>query len=79
MPLRPVPTERRPRWEVPGSHPVVQGVDPFTLTIEHARTYTRPSLVPVAQTAKGTPLVYVDESSGSRLVVVTFGVHSNRI
>ena len=71
--------ERRPRWEVPGSHPVVQGVDPFTLTIERARTYTRPSLVPVAQTAKGTPLVYVDESSGSRVVVVTFGVHESNL
>ena len=71
--------ERRPRWEVPGSHPVVQGVDPFTLTIEHARTYTRPSLVPVAQTAKGTPLVYVDESSGSRVVLVTFGVHESNL
>ena len=71
--------ERRPRWEVPGSHPVVQGVDPFTLTIEHARTYTRPSLVPVAQTAKGTALVYVDESLGSRVVVVTFGVHESNL
>ena len=57
----------------------MQGVDPFTLTIEHARTYTRPSLVPVAQTAQGTPLVYVDESSGSRVVVVTFGVHESNL
>ena len=71
--------ERRPRWEVPGAHPVVQGVDPFTLTIEHARGYTRPSLIPVAQTAKGTPLVYVDESMGSRVVVVTFGVHESNL
>jgi hypothetical protein len=71
--------ERRPRWEVPGSHPVVQGVDPFTLTIERARAYTRPSLVPVAETAKGTPLVYVDESMGSRVVVVTFGVHESNL
>jgi hypothetical protein len=71
--------ERRPRWEVPGSHPVVQGVDPFTLSIEHARTYTRPSLIPVAQTTKGTPLVYVDESSGSRVVVVTFGIQESNL
>jgi hypothetical protein len=71
--------ERRPRWEVPGSHPVVQGVDPFTLTIELARAYTRPSLVPVAQTTRGTPLVYVDESLGSRVVVVTFGVHESNL
>jgi hypothetical protein len=71
--------ERRPRWEVPGSHPVVQGVDPFTLTIELARSYTRPSLTPVAQTTKGTPLVYVDESMGSRIVVVTFGAHESNL
>jgi hypothetical protein len=71
--------ERRPRWEIPGSHPVVQGVDPFTLTIEHARSYTRPSLMPVAQTTKGTPLVYVDESMGSRVVLVTFGVHESNL
>ena len=75
----PVGDERRPRWEVPGSHPVVQGVDPFTLTIEHARAYSRPSLVPVAQTGRGTPLVYVDESSGNRLVLVTFGVHESNL
>ena len=45
------PAQRRtaPRWEVPGSHPVVQGVDPFTLTIERARTYSAPSLLPVAR------------------------------
>ena len=71
--------ERRPRWELPGSHPVVQGVDPFTLSIDRARAYSRPSLVPVAQTAQGTPLVYVDESSGSRMVVVTFVVHESNL
>jgi hypothetical protein len=71
--------ERRPRWEVPGSHPVVQGVDPFTLSIERARGYSRPSLVPVAQTARGTPLVYVDESGTSRIVVVTFGVQESNL
>jgi hypothetical protein len=75
----PGPDERRPRWQVPGSHPVVQGVDPFTLSIEHARSYARPSLVPVAQSARGTPLVCVDESSGSRAVIVTFGVDESNL
>jgi hypothetical protein len=75
----PTGDERRPRWEVPGSHPVVQGVDPFTLTIERARAYSRPSLVPLAQTTRGTPLVYVDETSGSRVVIVTFGVHESNL
>ena len=35
--------------------------------------------MPVAQTARGTPLVYVDESPGSRIVVVTFGVHESNL
>jgi hypothetical protein len=52
-----VPDERRPRWDTPGTHRVVQGVDPFTLTIERARTYGSAALVPVARSARGTPLV----------------------
>lgn len=64
--------ELRPRWEVAGEHPVVLGVDPFTLTIQKARAYKSTALVPVARSARGTPLVYVGESAG-RLVVVTFG------
>ena len=31
--------EKRPRWEMAGTHPVVQGVDPLTLKIEKARPY----------------------------------------
>jgi hypothetical protein len=65
--------ERRPRWEAAGTHPVVQGVDPFTMTIERARSYSAPSLTPVARSVGGTPLVYVAESSSHRSVVVTFG------
>jgi hypothetical protein len=69
--------ERRPRWEVAGSHPVVRSVDPLTLSIEKARAYSLATLVPVARSARGTPLVYVRESSASeprdpRLVLVTF-------
>ena len=65
--------EPRPRWESPGSHPVVRGVDPFTLTVERARPYDWPDLVAVAQSTRGTPLVYVRESARSRAVLVTFG------
>jgi hypothetical protein len=69
----PARDEPRPRWEIPGTHPVVAGVDPFTMTIEHARSYSSPSLRPVVQSTRGTPLVYVSESSAHRFVVVTFG------
>ena len=65
--------ERRPRWEMPGTHPVVQGVDPFTLSIERSRIYSSPALRPVARSAAGSPLVSVSESPDSRLVVVSFG------
>ena len=65
--------EQRPRWAQAEPHPVVRGVDPFTLTIERARAYPLPDLVPVAASSRGTPLVYVIDSGGRRAVVVTFG------
>jgi hypothetical protein len=71
--------ERSPRWEMPGSHPVVQGVDPFTLTVDRARSYSSPALVPVAQSANGTPLVYISESAGTRFVVVTFSINESNL
>jgi len=71
--------ERRPRWDVPGAHRVVQGVDPFTLVIDRARAYSAAGLVPVAQSLRGTPLVYVSEAPGARLVLVTFGTHESNL
>jgi hypothetical protein len=77
--VAPPQDERAPRWETPGSHPVVQGVDPFTLTVDRARAYSSPSLVPVAQSAHGTPLVYVDETATRRTVVVTFSINESNL
>ncbi len=71
--------ERAPRWETPGSHPVVQGVDPFTLTVARARSYSAPALIPVAQSAHGTPLVYVNEAPDARIVVVTFSINESNL
>jgi hypothetical protein len=65
--------ERAPQWHSIGSHPVVRGVDPFTLAIDRARSYQGPALVPVARSARGTALAYVRASPGSRLVLLTFG------
>lgn len=65
--------EYRPRWDASGAHPVVRGVDPFTLTIDKARAYGSPDLVPVARSTRGTPLVYVSESPERRVVLITFG------
>jgi len=71
--------ERAPKWDVPGTHPVVEGVDPFTLTVDRARAYSSPALTPVAQSAHGTPLVYVAEASNRRLVVVTFSINESNL
>jgi hypothetical protein len=66
--------EDKPRWLTVGSHPVVRGVDPFTLNIERARAYTSTALTPVAISARGTPLISVNASTtGPRFVVVAFG------
>jgi hypothetical protein len=71
----PLPTtaeELRPAWKVVGSHPVLSGVDPFTLSIEKARAFRLPQLSVVAESARGTPLIYAGESDDQRAVVVTF-------
>jgi hypothetical protein len=66
--------EDRPRWMTAGTHPVVRGVDPFTLDIERARSYKSSVLAPIASSASGTPLISVNAStSGPRFVVVGFG------
>jgi hypothetical protein len=41
--------------------------------VAKARPYASPTLVPVAQSTQGTPLVYVDDARGRRMIVVTFG------
>ena len=71
-------TEERPRWETAGVHPVVRGVDPFTLTIEKARAYRWPDLRAVVTSSRGTPLIYVSESD-RRFVLVTFGPHESNL
>lgn len=64
--------ESEPQWQTPGTHPVVAGVDPFTLAVDRARSYSSPLLVPVAASVRGTPLVSVHEAADTRLVVVGF-------
>jgi hypothetical protein len=79
QPPRRAGDEKKPRWEVPGTHPAVRGVDPFTLTIERTRAYAMPALVPVAQSTRGTPLVSVVESPERRMVVVGFGADESNL
>lgn len=70
--------EDHPRWESAGSHPVLRGVDPFTLTIERARGYRWPHLQPVVTSTRGTPLVYVGQSP-HRTILVTFGPQESNL
>ena len=66
--------EKRPQWTTAAVHPVVRGVDSSTLAIEKAATYGSTQLVPVASSARGTPLVYVhDAPDHPRSVIVAFG------
>ena len=73
-------TSARRSWEIPASHPVVQGVDPFTLTVDRARSVLARRLWCRWRNPRtGTPLVYVNESPDSRLVVVTFSVNESNL
>ncbi len=65
--------ERRPRWETAGTHQVLQGVDLITLRIDRAHSCESSSLLPIARSARGTPLVCVQETPDRRMVVVGFG------
>lgn len=67
------PEERRARWDSPGDHAVLRGVDPVTLRIDRARSCESPSLTTIARSARGTPLICVGESRDHRMVVVGFG------
>ncbi len=71
--------EQKPLWEIAGGHPVVRGVDPATLRIDRARSYSSADLVPVAGSRQGTPTVYVQESSARRAVVVTFSASESNL
>ena len=71
--------ERHPRWESVGDHAVLRGVDPLTLRIDRARAYSSSSLEPIAQSTRGTPLIYAGQSTGRRMVVVTFGASDSNL
>ena len=71
--------ESKPLWDLPGDHPVVRGVDPTTLRLDRARSYSAPNLVAVARSRQGTPVVYVEETGARRAVVVTFSASESNL
>ena len=69
-----------PRWIAAGSHAVVRGVDPLTLSITRAARYAGAGLMPVATSTASQPLIAVrDDANAARLVVVAFGSRGSNL
>jgi hypothetical protein len=72
--------EVKPAWTSAEAHPLLDGVDPLTFSIERARTATSPQLRAIAQSATGTPLVSVGTAEDRpRVVVLSFGPHDSNL
>jgi hypothetical protein len=67
-----VSDDRPAKWHPGDTHPILQGVDPLTMSIDRVRLYRAPALVAIARSERGTPLVYATEQ-GVRTVVLAFG------
>ena len=66
--------ERAARWSVPGVHPAVAGVDPFSVEIKKVFAFAGKDLAAVASSERGTPLVSVADARDRRLVVWSFAL-----
>jgi hypothetical protein len=71
--------ERQARWSSAASHPVLAGVDPTTLDIALVAGFEGASLLPVAETETGTPLVLVADDVDRRFVVVNISVTDSNL
>jgi hypothetical protein len=71
--------ESAPRWVASSSHPVLDGVDPFSLEIARVRAYRSGRITPIALSEKGTPLVSVIDSPTARAVIVGFAVSESNL
>ena len=70
----PTQVELRPQWTTVGLHPLLEGVDPLSLSIDRARGYQPSALRAIARSGKGTPLVSIgDATERPRVVVFSFG------
>jgi hypothetical protein len=76
---RSVNDEAAPRWRASSDHPVLEGVDPFTLEIARARAYEAANLEPIAVSERGTPLVSVLDTPKTRAVVIGFGIEESNL
>ena len=66
--------EQKPQWTSVPSHPLLEGVDPVTFSIDRVRIYQPPQLTAIARSAAGTPLVWIDDAVGRpRTALLAFG------
>jgi hypothetical protein len=72
--------EVKPKWAAGETHPLLDGVDPLTFSIERARTARSTALHPIAQSAGGTPLVSVGTAADRpRSIVLSFGPQDSNL
>ena len=70
----PQPAEDHPHVARVSEHPVLRGVDPFGLGVDHARAYVGGTLAVVAASDKGTPVFYIGQTAIRRTAVATFAL-----
>jgi hypothetical protein len=72
--------EMKPKWSTSEPHPLLDGVDPLTFSIERAHALKSPRLHAIAQSAAGTPLVSVGtQADRPRVVVLSFGPQDSNL
>jgi hypothetical protein len=71
--------ERTPRWTASAPHPVLAGVDPFTVAIERANGISGERLEVLARSERGTPLVAIVDEPDLRAVVLTFALDDSNL
>jgi hypothetical protein len=72
--------EQKPQWTTAPAHPLLEGVDPLTFSIDRARVYQPPQLTALASSAAGTPLVWIGDVAGRpRVAMIAFGPNDSNL
>ncbi len=72
--------EAKPKWGAVEAHPLLDGVDPLTFSIERARTARSTALHPIALSVGGTPLVSIGTAADRpRSIVLSFGPQDSNL
>lgn len=72
--------EVKPKWTVAEPHPLLDGVDAMTFSIERARAVQSDRLRAIAQSAAGTPLLSIGTAAERpRTIVLSFGPQDSNL